>query len=115
METLRKIAQNRVFKVLFALFLIIPFGLFGVEQYLARPVGGDAIARVGSQQIGSVEFDQAVRKQADLYRQQFRGNFDPSMMDNPEIRRGVLDQLVNERLIDIGSVKAGVKVPDRVL
>ncbi|HYC35104.1 MAG TPA: SurA N-terminal domain-containing protein [Usitatibacter sp.] len=115
MEKLRAVAQNKVFKILFALFLIVPFGLFGVEQYLQRPASGDAVARVGKQEIGSVEFDQAVRKQADTYRQQFGRNFDPSIMDNPEIRRGVLDQLVNERLIDIGSQRAGVKVPDRVL
>lgn len=115
METLRKIAHNRIFKILFALFLIVPFGLFGVEQYLSRPVGGDTIANVGGQRIGQAELDQALRRQAELYRQQFGRNFDPAIMENPEIRRSVLDQLVAERLIDIGSQRAGVTVPDRQL
>lgn len=115
METLRKIAHNRFFKILFAVFLIIPFGLFGVEQYMSRPVGGDTIANVGGMRIGQGELDQALRRQTELYRRQFGRNFDPAIMENPEIRRGVLDQLVSERLVEIGSQRAGVTVPDRQL
>ena len=115
METLRKIAHNKFFKILFAVFLIIPFGLFGVEQYLSRPVGGDTIANVGGLRIGSGELDQAVRRQGEVYRQQLGRNFDPTLLENPEIRRSVLDQLVNERLIELGSTRAGVTVPDRQL
>src|SRR5687767_10869809 len=103
MEKLRVIAQNKYFKVVFLLFLVVPFGLFGVEQYLQRPAGGDTVATVGAQRIGSGELDQAMRRQADIYREQFRGNFDPSLMDNPEIKRSVLDRLVAERLIVVGS------------
>ena len=115
MEKLREIAQNKYFKVIFALFLIIPFGLFGVEQYLQAPAGGDAIASVGRQGISQYEFDQALRQQSEIYRQQFGANFDPAIMENPEIRRSVLDRLVGERLIAIGAQSAGVKVPDRQL
>jgi peptidyl-prolyl cis-trans isomerase D len=115
MEKLREIAKNKYFKIVFALFLVIPFGLFGVEQYLQRPAGGDSIASVGRQGISQYEFDQAMRQQAETYRQQFGKNFDPAIMENPEIRRSVLDRLVGERLIAIGSESAGVKVPDRQL
>jgi peptidyl-prolyl cis-trans isomerase D len=115
MEKLREIAKKPLFKIIFALFLIIPFGLFGVEQYLQAPAGGDAIASVGRQGISQYEFDQALRQQAEIYRQQFGENFDPAIMENPEIRRAVLDRLVSERLIAIGSQSAGVKVPDRQL
>jgi peptidyl-prolyl cis-trans isomerase D len=115
MEKLREIAKKPLFKIIFALFLIIPFGLFGVEQYLQAPAGGDAIASVGRQGISQYEFDQALRQQSEIYRQQFGNNFDPAIMENPEIRRSVLDRLVSERLIAIGSQSAGVKVPDRQL
>src|SRR4029453_15905763 len=93
MAKLRVIAQNRVFKILFALFLVVPFGLFGVEQYLQRPAGGDTVATGGTPRIGAGELDQAMRRQAEIYREQFRGNFDSSLMDNPEIKRSVLDRL----------------------
>ncbi len=115
MENLRKIAHNKYFKVLFALFLIIPFGLFGVEQYLSRPVGGDTIANVGGARIGAAELDQAVRRQGELYRQQFGANFDAALLQNPEIKRSILDQLVAEKLVIIGSERARVTVPDRLL
>jgi peptidyl-prolyl cis-trans isomerase D len=115
MEFFRKMTENRFFKILFALFLIIPFGLFGLEQYASRGGGAASVARVGSQDVSIAEFDQAVRRQGERYREQFRGNFDASLMDNPEIRRGVLDSLVNERLVAIGTDRAGVKMPDRQL
>jgi peptidyl-prolyl cis-trans isomerase D len=115
MEKIRELVKNPFFKVIFALFLIIPFGLFGIDQYLQRPSGADVIASVGPQGISQAELDLALRQQAEIYRQQFRDSFDPSIMENMEVRRSVLDRLVNERLVAIGSHRAGVKVPDRLL
>jgi peptidyl-prolyl cis-trans isomerase D len=70
---------------------------------------------VGGLRIGSQEFDDALRRQADQYRQQFGPNFDASIMDNPEMRRGVLDRLVNERLAAVGAQEAGIRVGDKQL
>ena len=96
METLRKITQNKIFKIVFALFLIIPFGLFGVEQYLSAPVGGDTVVNVGGAKIGRAELDQAIRQEAERYRAQFGANFDPAIMENPEIRRSILDRVASD-------------------
>ncbi|HUP29379.1 MAG TPA: SurA N-terminal domain-containing protein [Usitatibacter sp.] len=115
LEHIRTFAQYRIVRWTFVAFLILVFGLFGVEAYLQRPGGGDVVATVGPTRIGAVEFDNALRQQADTYRQQFRGNFDPSIMANPEIRRSVLDRLVNDKLVAIGSERAGVKIPDKAL
>jgi peptidyl-prolyl cis-trans isomerase D len=78
-------------------------------------VGGDTVASVGNQRIGAVEFDNAMRQQADTYRQQFRGNFDQALMDNPEVKRSVLDRLVNDKLLIVGADRAGIRLPDRQL
>jgi len=115
LEHFRTFAQKRIVKLLFAVFLIIPFGLFGIDFYFRSPVGGDVIASVGSQRIGSAEFDQALRQQADVYRQQFRGQFDPALMDKPEVRGAVLDRLVGERLIALGAERSGVRIGDQQL
>src|SRR5262245_53372038 len=115
LEQLRQFGQNKIVRFLFALFLIIPFGLFGIDAYLQRGVGGEAVASVGGLRIGTTEFDQAMRRQADIYRQQFRGQFDASLMENPEVKRSVLDRLVNEKLVDIGAQRAGVRIPDKQL
>ena len=115
LEQFREFANRKIVKFLFALFLVIPFGLFGIDYYFRSPVGGDVIATVGPASIGSMEFDNAIRQQAEFYRQQFRGQFDASLMDNPEIRRGVLDRLVNEKLAAIGAERAGIRMGDKQL
>src|SRR5258706_13571887 len=113
LEQFREFANNKIVRIVFVLFLAVPFGLFGIDYYFKAPVGGDAVANVGRSRIGSVEFDQALRRQADIYRQQLRGQFDPAFMDNPEVRASVLDRLVNERLMSLGAERAGVRVTDK--
>lgn len=115
LEQFREFASKRIVKILFAIFLIIPFGMFGIDFYFKTPVGGDTIASVGSYPIGQVEFDNAIRQQTDVYRQQFRGQFDPSIMDNPEIRRSILDRLVGEKLVAIGADRSGIRLSDAQL
>ncbi len=115
LENFREFGNKRIVRLFFAIFLIIPFGMFGIDYYFKGPVGGDAIASVGSRAIGQVEFDEAIRQQAELYRQQFRGQFDPAIMDNPEIRRSVLDRLVNEKLLAVGAERSGIRLSDKQL
>jgi peptidyl-prolyl cis-trans isomerase D len=115
LQTFRDFANKRLVRIFFAIFLVIPFGLFGIDYYFKAPVGGDTIASVGSQRIGQAEFDNAIRQQTEIYRQQFRGQFDASLMDNPEVRRAVLDRLVNEKLVVIGAERAGVRMGDKEL
>ena len=115
LEQIREFGNKRIVRLLFALFLIVPFGLFGIDYYFRSPVGGDTVASVGSERIGQAELDQAVRQQADIYRQQFRGNFDPALMENPEVKRAVLDKLIGEKLVVVGAHRAGVRIPDKVL
>jgi peptidyl-prolyl cis-trans isomerase D len=115
LEQFREFANRKIVKWIFAIFLVIPFGLFGIDFYFHTPVGGDTIATVGRTRIGAAEFDQALRRQADLYRQQFQGHFDAALMDNPEIRSAVLERLINERLVALGSERAGIRLSDRQL
>ncbi|MGZ5105731.1 MAG: SurA N-terminal domain-containing protein [Usitatibacter sp.] len=115
LDKFRDFANKRIVRLLFLLFLIIPFGMFGIDFYFKAPVGGDTVASVGPYAIGQMEFDNAIRQQADMYRQQFRGQFDASIMDNPEIRRAVLDRLVNEKLIALGADRSGIRLSDAQL
>ena len=115
LQQFREFANKRIVKLLFALFLIIPFGLFGIDFYFRSPVGGDTLASVGRVRIGQQEFDQAVRNQSDVYRRQLRGQFDPSIMENPEVRQAVLDGLVMQKLVGIGAERAGIRMGDKQL
>lgn len=115
LQQIRDFTSKRVVRWLFIIFLVVPFGLFGIDAYINRVNTGDAVANVGPARVTVVELDQAMRRQADIYREQFRGQFDASLMDNPEIRRAVLDGLVNEKLLALGSDRAGVRIPDGAL
>jgi len=115
LDQIRTFANYKIVRFLFAIFLIIPFGLFGIDYYFRAPVGGDTVASVGRVRIGQQEFDQAIRAQQETYQAQLGRNFDPSLMENPEIRKAVLDRLIAERLLAIGAEKAGVRVSDKQL
>jgi len=115
LDTFREFANKKIVRILFALFLLVPFGLFGIDYYFRAPVGGDTLATVGRTRIGVADFDQALREQAEVYRRQFQGRFDASLMDNPQIRRAVLDRLISQRLVDLGSQRAGIRLGDRAL
>src|SRR5688572_26383946 len=115
LQNIREFASNRIVRWLFILFLVVPFGLFGIDAYINRVGSDGTVANVGPARVTVNEFDQALRRQADMYREQFRGQFDASLMDNPEIRRAVLDQLVSEKLIAIGAERSGLRMPDSAL
>jgi peptidyl-prolyl cis-trans isomerase D len=115
LQTFREFANRKIVRLLFALFLVIPFGLFGIDYYFRAPVGGDVVASVGRARIGEMEFNDAMRRQAELYRQQFRGQFEPAIMENPEIKRAVLDRLVAEKLVSAATDRSGIRYTDAQL
>ena len=115
LQTLRDFGNKKIVQLAIALFLVVPFGLFGVDYYFRSPVGGDVVASVGRSRISEQEFNDAIRRQSEIYRQQFRGQFDASLMDNPEIRRGVLDGLVAQKLLATATDRSGVRLSDAEL
>jgi peptidyl-prolyl cis-trans isomerase D len=115
LDKIREFANYKIVKYLFAIFLIIPFGLFGIDYYFRSPVGGDTVASVGKVRVSQSEFDQAIRAQQETYQAQLGRNFDASLMENPEIRKAILERVIAERLLAIGAQKAGVRVSDKQL
>lgn len=115
LQQFREFAERKWIRLIFALFLVIPFGLFGIDYYFKAPIGGDTIATVGSQRIGQQEFDNAIRRQTEQFRAQFGANFDATMMENPEFRRSVLDRLVSDRLLAAGAQGSGIRIGDKQL
>lgn len=112
---IRTLLEYKVVKYLFAIFLIIPFGLFGIDYYFRTPLGGDTIATVGKVPVSQGEFDQALRQQQDQLQAQFGSAFDATIMENPDMRRSVLERLINEKLVALGAERAGVRIDDKQL
>jgi peptidyl-prolyl cis-trans isomerase D len=105
--------NKRVVQIVLFL-IIITFGFFGVDQY-RKSGGSDAPATVNGEKISQQEFDNALRQQQDRVREQAGANFDPSLFDKPEIKRMILDSLVNQRLLSTESRKIGLTLSDTQL
>ncbi|MEI6601638.1 MAG: SurA N-terminal domain-containing protein [Comamonadaceae bacterium] len=79
--------------------LIIPsFVLFGIDGYNRMREKGDAVARVGGQDITQGEWDAAHKAEADRLRSQMP-NLDAKLLDSPEARYSTLERLVRERVM----------------
>lgn len=98
LEVIRKYAHSWLAKLILAL-ITIPFAMWGVDSYLKY--GGDegVVARVGDQKIGRQEFDRMLREQEQRLRGMLGANFDPAMMERAEVRRPLLDNLINQRVL----------------
>ena len=114
LESIRTATKTWVAKLILAL-ITIPFALWGVESYIRTPSGQDTAATVEKEKITTQEFQQAVRNQLDQFRQQFGGNIDASVMDNPEMRKSILDQLIDQRLVVEATKSSGLVVSDATL
>lgn len=87
----------RIVQIFLAL-ITLPFAFFGVESYIRNAGSGDSVAKIGDVKISQQQFQQALREQQEKLIHQF-GNIDPKMLDTPEARRAILDDLIDQRLL----------------
>src|SRR5438067_13385577 len=106
--------HKRAVQVVLAL-ITLPFAFFGVDYYFRRGDTMQEVARVGDVKVTQVEFDEAVREQQDRLRQQLGANFDPSLLQNPEVRYGILEQLINQKLLQDKARRDALRVSDTQL
>lgn len=101
---------------LILLVLIVPsFALIGMSGYSTYVSGDHEIARVGESSVTQEEFDQARRNQLQQMQESSQGRFDPAMLDNPDARRALLDQLIDRRTQIVMASKDRFSVSDGAL
>jgi peptidyl-prolyl cis-trans isomerase D len=92
------------------ILLAIPFALVGVGDYFSTRTD-TWVAKVGEVEIGQDQF----RSRFEEYRQQVRRSmgeaFDPRQLEQPAVRRRVLDRMVDEELLRQAASELGVVVP----
>src|SRR5262245_24651166 len=92
--------HKRLLQLLLALILIPPFAFFGIQSF-TRMVGGNDVAEVDGSAISPQEFSRALEQQRDQLRAALGKNFDPALLDTPEARKQLLDNLVARRVIGL--------------
>jgi peptidyl-prolyl cis-trans isomerase D len=102
-------SNKKVVQIILAL-IVLPFAFWGVESYIRNSGGSNAsVASVGGSTISQSEFQQSLREQQDRLRPTLGGR-DPALLDSPEIRRAVLDNLVQRRLLSLYAAKSNLSI-----
>lgn len=103
--------NKRIVQVFLAL-ITLPFAFFGVDSYV-RSVGSEGdVAQIGDVKITQQQFQQALRDQQERLRSQMGGQLDPKMLDNPEARKAILDDLIDQRLLMLEANKKNLFASD---
>ena len=101
--------------VAFFIVIIPPFALFGMESYLQNMGGTSALAKVGDYEISEAQFQDALRERQNMLREMSGGRIDPALLDSPEQRQAVLENLVRQRVLLGHALRSGLTVtPDQV-
>jgi len=106
--------ENKRVVQIVLLLIILPFAFWGVSSYRQSGVG-DALATVEGENITQQEFDNAMHQQQEQMRQMMRGSFNAAIFDNPEVKRSILDNLVNQKLLLVRARSAGLTLSDEQL
>ena len=106
--------HKRLTQLILAL-ITLPFAFFGVDYYFRSGSSDQTVATVGKNKISQADFDDALREQQQRMRQALANNYDPALLDRPEVRYALLDQLVNQRLLENEARADRLRVSDTQL
>ncbi|SFI56552.1 SurA N-terminal domain-containing protein [Nitrosomonas sp. Nm34] len=96
------------------LLAILPFMFWGVESY--RTDGKESyVAVVDGEEITRREFEQALRNQHEAMRNMLGDKFDSTLLDNPQMRLAVLENLIQKKLLQHEAANVGLTVLDSQL
>ncbi|HZW24935.1 MAG TPA: SurA N-terminal domain-containing protein [Gallionella sp.] len=104
--------KKRLVQIVLAV-IILPFAFWGVDSYNRAGNSADVVATVNGEKITRQEFDEALGQQQEQMRQMLGANFDAAMLDNPEMKHAVLDNLTVQRLLLERAKAAGLAVTDQ--
>lgn len=102
--------NKRIVQVFLAL-ITLPFAFWGVESYVRNVSNDGNVAKVGDFKITQQQFQQALHDQQERLQAQM-GNVDPKLLDNPEARKAVLDDLIDQRLLALEASKSRLMASD---
>jgi peptidyl-prolyl cis-trans isomerase D len=110
------IRSHRRWLMFFMLVLIFPsFVFFGIQGYNTFIEKESGLATVDGVPITQQEFDAVLRERADRLKANLGDSFDPRILETPEARATILDQLVLDRALSSEARKSNIVVSDERL
>lgn len=109
------VRDNKKIVQIFLALISLPFALFGVDSYMRNSSSDSTVAEVGKVKITVQQFQNALREQQDNLRTKLGSRFDPKMLDTPEARRELLDQLINQQVLHQEAIAKNLYISDDAL
>jgi peptidyl-prolyl cis-trans isomerase D len=109
-DSVRKHQRILLFVVI---LLIFPaFAFFGIQGYDRFLSGGDDVAQVNGEPVTRGEFEQAHREQLERMRQMLGGAVDTQLIDTPQLRAQVLDNLIVQKVMAQHAKESRIAISD---
>lgn len=106
------IRQHKKIAMWILALLVFPsFIFFGIEGYGRFNEGATKVAEVNGQAISQMEWDNALRQEADRARAA-NPSFDLSLLDTPALKYAVLEQVVRDRVLATAAQQEHLLVSD---
>lgn len=108
LEFIRERAQGW-FAWAILILIVVPFALWGVHQYQTTDSEVN-VAVVGDKKISDFDFKRAYQQQRNRIRAMMGKKFDPSLINDAQLKKGVLENLIEREVLVQGAHDAGMRV-----
>jgi peptidyl-prolyl cis-trans isomerase D len=95
--------------------IVPPFALFGIDFYFRNTDTAGSLAKIGDARITEVEYSQALRQAQEKMREAMKSNPDPAMLNSPQLKESVLNELIERRITLSQAARAGMTISDAEL
>lgn len=92
------------------IMVVVPFALWGIQQYEGGGGGSANVATVNGKEISANDFQRAYQQQRQRIQSALGKNFDPSLINDKELKKSVLENLIEREVLLQGARNAGMQI-----
>ena len=107
--------HKRWLQIALLVLIVPPFALFGIDFYFRNTDTAGSLAKIGDARISEVEYSQALRQAQDKMREMMKSNPDPSLLNSPQLKESVLNELIERKITISHAARAGMTIADAEL
>lgn len=104
--------HKKIMQILLVILIFPSFVLFGMDGYKRFNDKGEAVAVVDGVEIFQEEWDQAHKAEVERMRASMP-NIDVSMFDTPAMRYGVLERIIQSKVLEASVQNSNIKISDK--
>ena len=104
--------HKKIMQILLIILIFPSFVLFGIDGYKRFQNSGDVVATVNGVDITKEEWEQSHKNEVTRMRASMP-NIDVAMFDSPAMKYGVLERMVQTRVLESSAKKLNLKVSDQ--